>query len=92
MAYISVYKANETVRVKRMHSIAQARAGAFRSSSYIQGVSWNSGQVRTSGGSWTNWTSGITNENGSNPAKGGIVNWYETSPFVAEDSIKIDLR
>lgn len=88
----SVYKPNETVRVKRMHSIAQARMGAFRSGSYIQGVSWRSGQVRTSSGSWTNWTSGITNENGSSPAKGSIVNWFETSPYVAEDSIKVDLR
>lgn len=88
----SVYRANETVRMKRMHSIAQARPGAFRSGSYIQGVSWRSGQVRTSGGSWTNWTNAITNENGSNPAKGGIVNWFETSPYVAEDSIKVDLR
>lgn len=88
----SVYKPNEAVRVKRMHSIAQPRQGARRTGSYIQRVAWRSGQVRTTSGSWTSWTNAITNENGSNPAKGSIVNWFETSPYVSEDNIKIDLR
>ena len=88
----SVYTPNEPVRMKRMHSIAQGRRGYRRTDSYIQGVAWRSGEVRTIAGTWTSWTDSITNENGSNPAKGAVVNWFETSPYIAEDNIKIDLR
>jgi len=87
----TLHSAQENVRAKRAHSIAGPRFGIQHTGSYIKNVTWAQGQVITTSGTPTAWSNAITNENGSNPAKGSIINWYETSPYVAEDNIRIIL-
>lgn len=87
----TLHSGQENVRAKRAHSIAGTRFGIQHTGSYIKNVSWAQGQVITTSGTTTAWSNAITNENGSNPAKGSIINWYEMSPYVAEDNIRIIL-
>lgn len=97
-AYVG-YKYNESVVVKRTISIAQNSAdptvnqvGYKKTLSYLTGVSWSQGQLLLPNGGTTAWSRSTSPEDGSFPAKGGIVNWFETSPYVAEDNVAVDLR
>lgn len=85
------YKDGESVRIKRMHSIAQSGAkgwkGVKKTGSYCQRVYWNSGQLRTSSGGWTNWSSSTSDEDGKYTGGIATVTWTATSPYVREDNV-----
>ncbi len=88
-------KEGENVRVKRTHSIAhkapQGWKGVKKTGSYCERVYWNSGQLKTSSGGWTNWSSGTSDEDGKFTGGIATISWYPTSPHVREDDIRITI-
>lgn len=98
-AYIG-YRWNETVRVKRLISIAQDNtdpivrsAGYKRTGSFLQGVNWQNGGLfgptLPSGG---NWTGPRTFRQGSFPLDTSVVSWTVIVQFSLENNISINLR
>jgi hypothetical protein len=91
---------NDRLRVKRLCSIAQPRAsrivydeGYLMSSSRVLGAQWREGAVMSMNSTvFTGWTSGNKTKNGSFPLNRQIVDWSETSRYVTETGIKVDLR
>lgn len=88
-------KEGESVRVKRTHSIAhkapQGWKGVKKTGSYCERVYWDSGQLKTSSGGWTNWSSGTSDEDGKFTGGIATISWYPTSPYVREDDIRITI-
>ena len=91
----TTHNANEVARVKRVHSIAQKRAGSGYdlSGSFQRSLTWREGAVRNQNGNWALWTAGITPaaENGSYPVNTARVDWDPVSPFTREINILVNL-
>ncbi len=87
----------ENVRAKRVHTIAQNAPGVSATGSKMDGATWSQGYVvlPDSAGSLRGWSRGNgtqTNEDGSYDGGHANVSVFETSPYIAEDNINIDIN
>ncbi len=86
----------ENVRVKRVHAIAQNRAGVFPTGSSVDGASWSQGYVflPDAAGSLQGWSRAagtLPGDDGYYDGGNASVSAYETSPYIQEDNINIDI-
>ena len=87
----------ENVRAKRVHAIAQNAPGVSATGSQMNGATWSQGYVvlPDSIGTLRGWSSGnrvSTTEDGSYDGGHANVSAFETSPYIAEDNISIDIN